>query len=174
MKPVFALALLCALHVPTLAQESTAVQKEAMKKMNFLAGDWKGEGWMTTPDGKRHAFRQTEKIQSKLGGLAILIEGEGKRKEDDVLFFQSLAIINYDEKNKRYRFVSQTSQGPYAESEAKVIEGGMEWGFRTPQGGRVRYIIKLTEKGEWFEVGEFSSDEKNWRKFFEMTLQRVP
>jgi len=49
----------------------------------------------------------------------------------------------------------------------------MEWGFQTPQGGRVRYTIKLTDQGDWFEIGEFSADEKNWRKFFEMTLQRV-
>jgi hypothetical protein len=177
MKRITALALLCVLYVTASAQEPTATQKAEMSKLNFLVGNWKGEGWIVSPDGQRRTFRQTERIQSKLGGTAILIEGEGKSrvgdKGEEVTMFQSLAIINYDDRGKRYRFVSQTNQGYYMESEARVIEGGMEWGFRLPQGGRIRYTIKLTEKGEWFEIGEMTPDEKNWRKFHEMTLQRV-
>src|SRR5262245_48026964 len=110
--------LLCIVPTFAFAQSPTTTQKEEMKKMNFLVGNWKGEGWLVTPDGKRHTFRQTERIQSKLGGLAISIDGEGKNTEDDQIFFQALAIINYDEKNKRYRFISQTNLGTYAESEA--------------------------------------------------------
>jgi hypothetical protein len=173
VKKILVLMLLCAVPALASAQAPTIIQQEEMKKMSFLIGNWKGEGWMVTPDGKRHTFRQTERIQSKLGGLAILIEGEGKRMEDDQTFFQSLAIMNYDEKNKRYRFIAHTNLGPYSDSEAKLIEGGMEWDFRIPQVGRIRYTIKLTEKGDWFEIGEFSSDEKSWQKFLEMTLKRV-
>src|SRR5581483_6050468 len=167
MRKVFALALLCTLCATASAQEPTATQKAEMSKMSFLVGNWKGEGWIITPDGQRHTFKQTERIQSKLGGTAILIEGEGKSrvgdKGEEVTMFQSLAIINYDDRGKRYRFLSQTNQGYYNESEARVIEGGMEWGFRLPQGGRIRYTIKINEKGEWFEIGEFSQDEKAWR-----------
>lgn len=177
MKTIIAFLLLCALQVTASAQDPTAVQKAEMNKLSFLVGNWKGEGWIVTPDGQRRTFRQTERIQSKLGGTAILIEGEGKSrvgdKGEEVTMFQSLAIINYDDRGKRYRFLSQTNQGYYNESEARIIEGGMEWGFHLPQGGRIRYTIKLTEKGEWFEIGEFSQDEKAWRKFHEMTLQRV-
>jgi len=171
VKKILVLMLLCS--APALAQTSTTTQQEEMKKMNSLVGNWKGEGWMVRPDGNRITFKQTERIQSKLGGMAILIEGEGKNMEDDRTFFQSLAIINYDEKNKRYRFISQTNLGTYAESEAKLIEGGIEWGLRIPEVGRIRYTIKLNEKGDWFEIGEYSSDEKSWEKFLEMTLKRV-
>jgi hypothetical protein len=173
VKKILVLMLLCIIPAFAFAQAPTTIQQEEIKKMNFLVGNWKGEGWMITPDGKRITFRQTERIQSKLGGPAILIEGEGKNSEDDRTFFQSLAIINYDERNKRYRFISQTNLGTYAESEAKLIEGGMEWGFRIPEVGRMRYTIKLTEKGDWFEIGEYSPDDKIWQKFLEMTLKRV-
>jgi hypothetical protein len=172
VRKILVLMLLCIVPVFAVAQSPTAIQKEEMKKMSFLVGNWKGEGWMVTPDGKRHTFRQTERIQSKLGGLAISIDGEGKNTEDDRTFFQALAIINYDEKTKRYRFISQTNLGTYAESEAKLIEGGIEWGIRIPDVGRIRYTIKLTEKGDWFEIGEYSPDEKSWQKFLEMTLKR--
>jgi Protein of unknown function (DUF1579) len=173
VKKILVLMLLCTVPAFAFAQAPTTTQQEEMKKMSSLVGNWKGEGWMVTPDGKRITFKQTERIQSKLGGLAILIEGEGKNIEDDRTFFQSLAIINYDEKNKRYRFISQTNLGTYAESEAKLIEGGIEWGLRIPEVGRIRYTIKLNDKGDWFEIGEYSSDEKSWQKFLEMTLKRV-
>jgi hypothetical protein len=174
VKKILFLMPLCILNVISFAQSPAPTQQlEEMKKMNFLVGNWKGEGWMITPDRKRHTFRQTERIQNKIGGLAILIEGEASNSEDDQVFFQSLGIINYDEQNKRYRFITHTTRSPYTESEAKVIDGGMESGFRIPQQGRIRYTIKLTEKGDWFEIGEFSSDEKSWSKFLEMTLKKV-
>jgi hypothetical protein len=37
----------------------------------------------------------------------------------------------------------------------------------------MRFTVRLNEKGQWFEVGEFSRDGKAWQKFFEMTLERV-
>jgi len=174
-KPILVL-LLGSLAASAFGQ-NVSVQRDEMKKLSFLLGNWQGEGWIILAGGKRETFRQTERIVSKLDGTAILIEGEGKSRvgetQQQATMFQSLAIINYDETNKRYRFVSQTTQGRYGESEARLIDGGMEWGFRVPQGGRIRYTIKLTDKGEWFETGEFSADEKAWRKFHEMTLKRV-
>ncbi|MCI0488674.1 MAG: DUF1579 domain-containing protein [Blastocatellia bacterium] len=177
MRSIVALLLLCSLHTSLQAQAPASAQKEEMKKLNFLVGDWKGEGWTMTPDGKRHTFTQTEKIQTKLGGFVLLIEGEGKGKlpgtDEEATLFEALAVVSYDEGKSRYRFVSHTSEGRFVEAEAKLIEGGLEWGFAIPQGGRIRFTLKLTDKGEWFEIGEFSRDEKNWLKFHEMTLQRV-
>jgi hypothetical protein len=34
-----------------------------------------------------------------------------------------------------------------------------------PQRGRMRYTIKLNEKGEWFEVGEMTQDGQTCRSF---------
>jgi hypothetical protein len=31
----------------------------------------------------------------------------------------------------------------------------------------------VTDKGRWSEIGEMSSDGQQWRKFFEMNLERV-
>lgn len=43
----------------------------------------------------------------------------------------------------------------------------------TNAGGTIRYTIVLNDKGEWFEIGERSTDGVAWTKFFEMTLQKV-
>jgi hypothetical protein len=39
-------------------------------------------------------------------------------------------------------------------------------------GMRIRYTIRLDDKGRWFEIGERSTDGATWTKFFEMTLAR--
>jgi hypothetical protein len=94
-------------------------------------------------------------------------------KETGSVVHQAFVVVSFDEKAKRYRFQAYTDRGSYTEAEAKVEDGKLEWGFRIPQAGEVRYTITVTENGRWFEIGEISSDGKQWRKSFEMTLERV-
>ena len=82
-------------------------------------------------------------------------------------------MVSYDDKAKRYRFQGFTARGDHEDAEAKVTDGQLVWGTKVPQFGDVRYTIKLDDHGRWFEVGEVSQDGKAWRKFFEMTLERV-
>jgi hypothetical protein len=163
---------------PAQENQSSSVQREEMKKLSFLLGQWKGEGWMEFGPGQRSTFKQTEDVRSKLDGLLILIEGLGKSKLPDsdreMTVHNALAVVSYDEGAKLFRFRAYTARGQYTDSEGRIKDGVFEWGLRDPQrGNRVRFIIKLNEKGEWFEIGESSQDGQNWKKFFEMTLQRV-
>ena len=152
-------------------------QRSAMKKLNFLVGEWKGKGWMEFVPGQRRTFKGTEIVQTKLDGLLLTIEGLHRGqlggKGEEVVVHGAFALVSYDDKAKRYRFQAFTSRGNYEDAEAKVSEGQLVWGMKVPQFGDVRYTIKLDEKGRWFEVGEVSQDGKEWRKFFEMTLERV-
>ncbi|HYO11998.1 MAG TPA: DUF1579 family protein [Thermoanaerobaculia bacterium] len=181
MKTLVLLLSLAVVPLPLPAQmpgsDATKAQREEMKKLDFLVGRWKGQGWVEMAPGKRETFTQTENVQSKVGGLALLVEGRGTSKlpgsDQEVTSFEAMGLLSWDEENRRYRFFSGTTLGRFGESEGRLVPGGFEWGFRTPQGGRVRYTIKLTEKGEWHEVGEFSRDGKTWQQFHEMTLQRV-
>lgn len=157
--------------------KAIAVQQEAMKKLTFLVGQWKGESWTEFVPGQRQMSQGTETIQNKLNGLLVVIEGVHQRKVADKgagdVVHHAFGVVSYDEKGKRYRFQAYTDRGNYTEAEARVGDGKLEWGFRIPQFGEVRYTITLTEKGQWFEIGEVSADGKEWRKFFEMTLDRV-
>jgi hypothetical protein len=38
--------------------------------------------------------------------------------------------------------------------------------------GQTRYTLQLNAAGQWYEVGEFSMDGEEWRKTFEMTLDK--
>src|SRR5262245_186029 len=157
--------------------KAPAVQQEAMKKLSFLTGEWKGESWTEFVPGQRHASMGTETVQSKLGGLLLVIEGVHRRKGGEKgagdVVHGAFGVISYDEKAKRYRFQAYTNRGNYTETEAKVADGKLAWGFSIPQFGDVRYTVIVNEKGQWFEIGEVSRNGKEWRQFFEMTLERV-
>lgn len=173
------LSLLSFLSLPLPAQAPASIpaQKEAMKKLDFLVGKWKGEGWIKIPGAERQTFTQTETVQKKLGGLALLMEGHGTSKlpsGEEKTVFEALALVTWDPEKNLYRFSSATTEGRAGESEGRFVPGGAwEWGFAVPRGGRIRYTIKLTDKGEWHETGQYSPDEKTWHPFHEMTLRKL-
>lgn len=165
------IALFWILPVALLAQTPASGQRAEMKKLDWLVGHWKGTGWIQMGPQGRQEFTQTETIQGKLDGLVLVIEGEAKSKEDGSTIHTALAFVSYDEPAKTFRWRAFTAEGRQTDAEAKVGADTLEWGLQTPR-GRMRYIIKLNEKGEWFEVGEMTQDGQTWRQFFEMTLQR--
>jgi hypothetical protein len=167
--------LLLTLPISLSAQMPASIQREEMKKLDYMVGQWKGTGWIERGAG-RQSFAGTETVQSKLGGIALLVEGNFKGKlpnsEQESTVHETLGVISYDEKAKLYRFRTYLAAGNTGDHELSLIEGGWQWGMQTPR-GNVRYIFKLSEKGEWLEIGEFSQDGNIWQKFFEMTLRRV-
>ncbi len=155
-----------------LAQAPVSVQRAEMKKLDWLVGHWKGAGWIQMGPQGRREFTQTEAIQSKLDGLVLVIDGLGRSKLDGSTVHTALAFVSYDERAKTFRWHAFTAEGHQTDTVANVGTNTVDWGLEIPQRGRIRYTIKLNEKGEWFEVGEASQDAQTWRKFFEMTLQR--
>src|SRR4051794_2431812 len=82
MKRLLWTALVWILPVALLAQAPASGQRAEMKNLDWLAGQWKGVGWIQMGPQGRKEFTQTETVQSKLDGLVLLIEGEGKSKEN--------------------------------------------------------------------------------------------
>ena len=172
MKKTLWLTLLCISPIALLAQAPASGQRAEMKKLDWLIGNWKGTGWIEMGPKGREEFTQTEAIQGKLDGLVLLIEGQGTPKGDGSTVHNALAFVSYDDRAKTFRWRAFTADGRQTDAEAKVGVNTLEWGMEVPQRGRMRYTIKLNEKGEWFEVGEGTKDGQTWHKFFEMTLQR--
>jgi len=152
-----------------------AAQVEAMQKLAGWVGEWKGSGWVTTRAGQREEFTNMEKVQPKVGGSILLIEGRGTRKEGgagEILVHEALAVLSYDQKAKHYHWSAHDIRGQALDVEAELIDGGLRWGFRNEQGGgSVRFTIQLDGK-HWHEVGEVTRDGRNWQKFLEMSLER--
>ncbi|MBK9175260.1 MAG: hypothetical protein IPM46_02755 [Flavobacteriales bacterium] len=139
----------------------------AVRKLAFIVGDWKGEGWMMGPDGQRHAFTQTETIRFKLDSTVIYIEGLGT--SEGRITHNAMAIISNNKRDGHYTFRSYLANGREGAFKAELLGDKLYWYPKDD----LRYIIHLNEKGQWYETGEMKRGEQ-WFQFFEMTLDRQP
>lgn len=151
---------------------------DEMSKLDWLVGEWKGEATARMGQGKPETAVQVEKVTPRAGGKVLLVEGLGRRKLEDGsagdVVHDAIALISWDEEKKTYRFIGHVAQQPSVDTTLDMTgPNTLVWGLKPPQGGTVRFTIRLTEKGEWNEVGEFSPDGTKWFKFLDMTLTKV-
>ena len=141
------------------------LQKE-MAKLDFMVGQWAGQGWSMGPDMQRHAFDQKENIQYKLDGTAILVEGIGTTNGQ--VIHNAMAVITYDKQKKHYLFRSYLFDGKSGEYKGELIDGKFHWYLNDG----MRYIIHQNEQDQWYEIGEINRN-GTWYPFFEMTLNKT-
>lgn len=155
------------------ARESVRIQKEEMKKVQWLHGKWHGTGWYMMGPGKKSEFSQQETVVPQLNGLIMSVEGVGKEKGGTKIIHHAYAVFSYDPAAKSFKVRAYKIDGYYTEATGSVDEKGrFIWGFDMPH-GKVRFTITHTPKGEWHELGEFSRDGgKSWYKTLEMTLKK--
>jgi hypothetical protein len=143
-------------------------QKEAMKKLSFLVGTWKGPATANLPGGPIQVT-QTEEVQYKLDGTVLLVEGTG-RLTDGTVRFNALATISYDGGAKQYRIRAHTD-GHYLDTELKATAKGFEWS-RPAGPGKVVFKMVLNEKGQWHETGEFTMPGQPPQKAIELLVTK--
>lgn len=155
------------------AQEGAAgtAQREQMKKLDFLVGNWKGEGWSRMGPGKPEPFQATETVQPKLDGMILVFDGLGKDSTGKV-GHHAYAVLSWDEAAKQYRFLAFRADGIIVDTQPVIGDRTMQWGFDIPQ-GKIRFTLSFTEAGQWLEIGEYSRDGKEWHQFLEMKLKRI-
>ena len=177
----YALATVLLVAAPSAGAEKTDTpQQDAMRKLDFLAGKWQGPATYQTGKGKSQSLQQEEEVRFKLKGTVLLVEGTGRRTPGeagpggDEVVFNALGVISFDPAARQYRVKTFTLDGRTIEAELKLLDKGLVWGFPLPKNaGEIRHTMKLTDKGEWHEISEFSRDGKTWFKTVEMTLTRV-
>jgi len=160
------------------AAPGITAQKEAMKKLEWLAGDWEGPAKYDSGRGGAEdtwaSVRQSEAVKIKLGGRVLLVEGTGRigaEGGEGRVVFEALATISYDTEAREYKM---RAFGPEGTVDAKVEVGDkrLVWEFTT-RAGRMRYTARLDEQGRWVEIGERSGDEgKTWTKFVDLVLEK--
>ncbi|CAN5565902.1 hypothetical protein BH10ACI3_BH10ACI3_13840 [soil metagenome] len=163
---IFASAWFAAAQAPA----STDAKKAEMKKVEKMAGKWKGSGWIQQGP-QRETFTGSETVQKKLDGLAMLVEGNFANPAGKVIH-QTLAVLTCNEKMNGYDFATYLASGISGKYDYKAEGDHFEWGFQIPNYGTVRYSIKIDDT-TWHEIGEYSRDGKSWTQNFEMTLKRV-
>jgi hypothetical protein len=146
---------------------------DALQKIAFLAGNWKGSGYIQMGPEK-HSFNESETIGLKLNGTLIQIEGEGKDQQNpDLTIHQAFAIISYNNQNKKYLMKAFRGDGEQIDADTKLTDDhSFQWSFANPMAGEIRFTITVADN-KWKETGEMSRDNgKNWNKYFEMILSK--
>jgi hypothetical protein len=146
-------------------------QRAAMKKLDFLIGNWSGEGRMLRGAAEPLEFLQTEEVQYKLDGLVLMIEGIGLTKADGKPVVRALATVSFDDQTGIYHMRAY-NDGRYLETELKLADAGkgMRWGFTLGE-VRTHSVMRINEKGEWAETHEITIGSQPPREFMEITVR---
>jgi hypothetical protein len=160
-----------------IAQPNEAVAKEKMKIFSAWAGHWQGEGSMQMGPGEPKKSTVDEKVELKLDGTILVMEGIGKavnpETKQEMVVHHAYGVVSYDQVANEYKFKTYLKDGRSSDAWFKTTgDNSFQWGLKVPQ-GQIRYTITLDPaKKTWNEIGEFSGDGNSWNKFFEMKLNK--
>jgi hypothetical protein len=167
---------LCAIAVNVSAQTpNNVVNKDKIGALSAWLGRWQGEGSMQMGPGEPKKSSVDERIESKLDGTIMVVEGIGKTSNPEMVVHHAFGIISYDAATSQYKFKTYLKDGRSSDAWFSVVgDNKYQWGFDVPNGGKVRYSITLDPNQKtWNEIGEFSRDGNTYAKFFEMNLKKV-
>jgi hypothetical protein len=147
-------------------------QRIAMKKLEFLVGDWVGEASVLRGPGQFAELAQTESAHFKLDGLVLMIEGVGRTKADGKLSLQALGLISFDDETGSYR-MRAFNDGRWLETEVKLADDGnsISWGFTLGE-FKTATVLRISENGEWTEHGELVIGDRPAQKMMELRVRR--
>ena len=160
---------------PALAQMPSdpaprlAAQKQAMDKLAWMDGVWRGPAWTIGNDGKRHDITQAERIGPLLGGTIKVMEGRGYNP-DGSTGFNALGVLSFEPDGGAYSLHSyaMSHQGDF---KLTLTADGYVW--EIPAGPMIIRYTAVIKDGAWREIGERVMTGRPTTQFFEMNLKRV-
>ncbi len=169
--------LIVAVLLPGLAaaQVNLDSMREHMGAVEFMVGEWAGEGWVATGQDGPQKISSHETVEARLDGLVLVIEGVSESLEEATLgekVHHAVGVLSWNEGEGVYGLRSHLANGRTGDFKGRIVDGAFLWGMEVP-GRSIHYSITIDDQGVWNEVGESSTDGATWRKFFEMTLRRV-
>lgn len=147
-----------------------AVQQK-IQALTWLTGKWQGTLHITGQDGIKQEFKHNLEFAPKLKNSLLLIDEWAVQGNDTVL--QNIGILGYNALQPKYTLQAYTKDGAQIDAEVEVLDKKMVWRI-VNVGYMLRYTATLNPKGQWYQIGEVSTDEgKRWTPFFESTLNRI-
>ncbi|MBV8819611.1 MAG: hypothetical protein JO022_14725 [Acidobacteriaceae bacterium] len=148
------------------------IQREAMSKLQFLAGTWSGAGRIWKAPDNSIEILQTEHAAFKLEGLLLTIEGAGKTKSDGRIVLQAFGLLSYDDDAGVYR-MRAFNDGRWLETEVVLdhSDHALHWGFRLGQIS-TDSPLNIDEHGDWTELHQLTMGSEPPRLLMEIAVQR--
>ena len=148
-------------------------QRAAMKKLEFLVGDWSGEASVLRGPGQFVDLAQTESAQFKLDGLLLVIEGVGRGHTDHRPALQALGLISFDDDAGTYQ-MRAFNDGRWLETEVKLADDGksISWGFALGE-FKTSTVLRINDNGEWTELGQLTIGDRPPQKMMDLKVRRT-
>lgn len=160
-------ALLICVSASAQEVQEKSPELKAIAKLNFLVGNWAGQGISYDAGGTKTTYYDEEFVRYDLDGDILLINARGSR--DGETTYQLHTVIHYDKLSKNYIYSPYTATGtrPFTcnlTDENQFICYTMTKDFRL--------IFQRLPDGRWNEYGE-SKINDGWQKTFETILSAV-
>lgn len=144
-------------------------QREALDRLSFLDGEWRGTATIHSPGGTT-TLTQTERVGPMLGGSVRVIEGRGYGADGSTQF-NAMAIVSWDARAGKYGFRSY-AQGYSGDYAFEVTDDGFRWETPAGPGAKIQYVAVIKD-GTWHEVGTYVAEGQPPREMIDMRLTRV-
>lgn len=144
-----------------------AAQREAMKALAFLDGEWRGTARAEEAPGE---MLHTERVGTLLDGTIRLVEGRAYDSAGKTQF-NAFAVISYDPVRRSYSMRSH-AMGFAGDYPLAVRPDGFSWSHPAGPGATVRYSATV-KNGEWHEVGERIAGSAPPVKTVELRVRRI-
>ena len=143
-----------------------AAQAEAMQKLAWMDGVWRGAAWAATPTG-RLDLTHTDRVGPMIAGSLKVIEGKSYTADGKTDGgFNALAVVSHDP--ERGYVMRSYAQGRAGDFPLTLTPDGWTWAA-----GPVRYASRHKD-GVWTEDGEFTPPGGGpARQVFHMEMRRV-
>ena len=175
--PAVTIFFLLTLNFVNMAQTpqtpNIEAQRAAMKKLDFLVGEWSGQASAARGPGVVVELEQSEVAQFKLDGLVLMVEGVGRTKSDGKVALQALGLITFDDTSGSYRMRAY-NDGRWLETDLKLLEDGKggSWGFSLGEIS-TKSVGRINDQGEWTELTEITIGARPPQRLMELVVRRV-
>jgi hypothetical protein len=159
-------------------QTAPADETSNMSAIDFMVGDWEGEGWVQFGREKK-AAKIRESFTRKLGGSLVVVDGLGTRTDPDTgkveIVHNAFGVFYYDHAAKKIAFRYYKEDGAEGMTFPEFSKNKLVWGFvAEPSKSKVRFTEHLDADGFWIANGEVMPPGMDrWIPFFYMKLSRV-
>jgi len=154
-----------------LPAERVAAQQEAMAKLSWMDGIWRGSGSMIDNPGETpRQMRETLRIGSFLDGTVKIVEIRGYLS-DGKLGFHALNMISFNALTKQFEMTARAG-GLSGVFPFRLADSGTGYLWSLGSGDGIHYTGTLKD-GVWHELGESGGKSRPTTWMSEMTVRRV-
>jgi hypothetical protein len=152
---------------------------KSTEQLGFMIGAWKGNGWILGKDRTKKYFAQSEIIQKKGNGKALMVDGLGHEIDSsgtvtDRVIHNAFGVLSFNKERETVTMITFSEMNGRMESDILWLgDRKLQWSFDAGNGSIVRFTEDFSDANQWKEIGEISMNGMDWYQFSEMSLNKI-